>query len=169
VVPLQGRTGRVRGAQDSFGWQTKSPRRDRYPLWSAAKRNACIPVLFPNHFSQAWPAGSGNLWRRDLNQGCVSRRRPRRTARYLNFLSRNRSNEQIAPPVRQCVRKMFFCSDVAPFSGASGGADPRLQRVAIPCGKFRPANPITWDLNYFKYYFSTSSLGFLSVRSALGE
>jgi aminoglycoside/choline kinase family phosphotransferase len=66
----------------------------------------------------------------------------------FEFLSRNRSEENIAPSVVEAYRKVVA---VLPRFQVEAGRDLDYS-VCYPCGSF-DRQSIAWDLNYFKYYF----------------
>jgi aminoglycoside/choline kinase family phosphotransferase len=66
----------------------------------------------------------------------------------FEFLSRNRSEENIAPSVVEAYRKVVA---VLPRFQVQAGRDLDYS-VCYPCGSF-DRQSIAWDLNYFKYYF----------------
>ena len=66
----------------------------------------------------------------------------------FEFLSKNRSGENIAPQVVEAYRKVVA---VLPRFQVEAGRDLNYA-VCYPCASF-DAQSIAWDLNYFKYYF----------------
>jgi aminoglycoside/choline kinase family phosphotransferase len=66
----------------------------------------------------------------------------------FDFLSRNRSSDQLAPEVIDIYRRVV---DVLPRFQIEAGRDLNYE-VCYPRAVF-DAQSITWDLNYFKYYF----------------
>ena len=66
----------------------------------------------------------------------------------FEFLSHNRSEENIAPSVVEAYRKVVA---VLPRFQVEAGRDLDYS-VCYPCGSF-DRQSIAWDLNYFKYYF----------------
>src|SRR6266404_2461305 len=66
----------------------------------------------------------------------------------FEFLSKNRAGENIAPPVVEAYRKVVA---VLPRFQVEAGRDLNYKKC-YPRGSF-DRQSITWDLNYFKYYF----------------
>jgi aminoglycoside/choline kinase family phosphotransferase len=66
----------------------------------------------------------------------------------FEFLSKNRSGVNIAPAVVEAYRKVV---DRLPRFQVQAGRDLDYS-VCYPCGSFDQQS-ISWDLNYFKYYF----------------
>jgi aminoglycoside/choline kinase family phosphotransferase len=66
----------------------------------------------------------------------------------FDFLSKNRAGESIDPKVVEVYRKVV---GVLPRFQVEGGRDLNY-KVCYPCASF-DRQSITWDLNYFKYYF----------------
>jgi aminoglycoside/choline kinase family phosphotransferase len=66
----------------------------------------------------------------------------------FHFLSRNRVGDEIAPPVVHVYRKVV---EVLPRFQIEAGRDLNY-RVCYPRSSF-DRQSISWDLNYFKYYF----------------
>ena len=66
----------------------------------------------------------------------------------FEFLSKNRSGEQIAPPVVEAYRRVIA---TLPRFQVEAGRDLNY-KVCYPRGSF-DRQSIAWDLNYFKYYF----------------
>jgi len=66
----------------------------------------------------------------------------------FEFLSRNRSGEVIAPEAVQAYRRVV---EVLPRFQVEAGRDLNYS-FCYPCASF-DRQSITWDLNYFKYYF----------------
>jgi aminoglycoside/choline kinase family phosphotransferase len=66
----------------------------------------------------------------------------------FEFLSKNRTGENIAPPVVEAYRKVIA---TLPRFQIEAGRDLNY-RVCYPRGSF-DRQSIAWDLNYFKYYF----------------
>jgi len=66
----------------------------------------------------------------------------------FEFLSKNRASESIAPPAVEAYRKVVA---VLPRFQVEAGRDLNY-KVCYPRGSF-DRQSISWDLNYFKYYF----------------
>jgi aminoglycoside/choline kinase family phosphotransferase len=66
----------------------------------------------------------------------------------FEFLSKNRAGETIAPPVVEAYRKVIA---TLPRFQIEAGRDLNY-KVCYPRGSF-DRQSISWDLNYFKYYF----------------
>src|SRR6267378_673717 len=66
----------------------------------------------------------------------------------FEFLSKNRTGENIAPPVVEAYRKVVA---VLPRFQVEAGRDLNYE-VCYPISSF-DRQSIAWDLNYFKYYF----------------
>jgi aminoglycoside/choline kinase family phosphotransferase len=66
----------------------------------------------------------------------------------FEFLSKNRAGENIAPPAVEAYRKVVA---VLPRFQVEAGRDLNY-KVCYPRGSF-DRQSISWDLNYFKYYF----------------
>jgi len=66
----------------------------------------------------------------------------------FDFLSKNRAGDAISPPVVEAYRKVVA---VLPRFQIEAGRDLNY-KVCYPRGSF-DRQSITWDLNYFKYYF----------------
>ncbi len=66
----------------------------------------------------------------------------------FDFLSRNRSGENVAPAVAETYRKVL---EVLPRFQIEAGRDLNY-KVCYPRASF-DRQSINWDLNYFKYYF----------------
>lgn len=66
----------------------------------------------------------------------------------FEFLSKHRDGEAIAPEVVEAYRRVV---ELLPRFQAEAGRDLDYS-VCYPCGSF-DRQSITWDINYFKYYF----------------
>src|SRR5215472_3133610 len=66
----------------------------------------------------------------------------------FDFLSKNRAGDAISPPVVEAYRKVVA---VLPRFQIEAGRDLNY-KVCYPRGSF-DRQSLTWDLNYFKYYF----------------
>src|ERR1700693_4560359 len=69
-------------------------------------------------------------------------------ATLYEFLSKNRDAGTVAPPVVEAYRKVVA---ILPRFQVEAGRDVNYE-VCYPIGSF-DRQSITWDLNYFKYYF----------------
>ena len=83
----------------------------------------------------------------DLNQGAYLEEDLGDTSLY-EFLSQNRSGENIAPQVVEAYRKVVA---MLPRFQVEAGRDLNY-KVCYPRASF-DRQSIAWDLNYFKYYF----------------
>lgn len=66
----------------------------------------------------------------------------------FEFLQKNRAGDKIAPPVVEAYRRVV---EVLPRFQAEAARDLNYE-VCYPCASF-DRQSVTWDLNYFKYYF----------------
>ena len=87
------------------------------------------------------------IYAEDLNQGAYLEEDLGDTTLF-EFLSKNRTGDNIAPPVVEAYRKAV---SVLPRFQIEAGRDLNY-KVCYPRGSF-DRQSITWDLNYFKYYF----------------
>src|SRR5580693_6199388 len=83
----------------------------------------------------------------DLNQGAYLEEDLGDTTLF-EFLTKNRDGAQIAQPVIDVYRKVV---GILPRFQVEAGRDVNYA-VSYPCASF-DRQSITWDLNYFKYYF----------------
>jgi aminoglycoside/choline kinase family phosphotransferase len=87
------------------------------------------------------------IYAEDLSQGAYLEQDLGDTTLF-EFLSRNRAGKNIAPQAVEAYRKVVA---VLPRFQIEAGRDLNY-RVCYPRGSF-DRQSITWDLNYFKYYF----------------
>src|ERR1022692_434208 len=87
------------------------------------------------------------IYAEDLSQGAYLEQDLGDTTLF-EFLSRNRAGKNIAPQAAEAYRKVVA---VLPRFQIEAGRDLNY-RVCYPRGSF-DRQSITWDLNYFKYYF----------------
>src|SRR5437773_4189448 len=87
------------------------------------------------------------VYAEDLNQGAYLEEDLGDTTLF-EFLSKNRKSEEIAPRVVDAYKKVVA---VLPRFQVEAGRDLDYG-VCYPCPSF-DRQSITWDLNYFKYYF----------------
>src|SRR5437867_1128903 len=87
------------------------------------------------------------IYAEDLNQGAYLEEDLGDTTLF-EFLSQNRTGENIAPPVVEAYRKVVA---VLPRFQVEAGRDLDYS-VCYPIASF-DRQSVAWDLNYFKYYF----------------
>jgi aminoglycoside/choline kinase family phosphotransferase len=87
------------------------------------------------------------IYAEDLSQGAYLEEDLGDTTLF-EFLSSHRAGEEIQPKVLEAYRKVV---DILPRFQIEGGRDLNYQ-VCYPRASF-DRQSITWDLNYFKYYF----------------
>src|ERR1700739_4974300 len=87
------------------------------------------------------------IYGEDLNQGAYLEEDLGNTTLF-DYLSKNRSGEEIAPEVVDAYRKVV---KILPRFQVDAGRDLNY-KVCYPRGSF-DRQSIAWDLNYFKYYF----------------
>jgi len=87
------------------------------------------------------------IYAEDLNQGAYLEEDLGDTTLF-EFLSKNRTGENVAPPVVEAYRKVVA---VLPRFQVEAGRDLDYS-VCYPISSF-DRQSIAWDLNYFKYYF----------------
>ncbi len=142
VLPLQGQLGgsgrvivRLAGAgRDAIGI-----------LYSVREENVAF-LEFSRHFRRhGLPVPE--IYAEDLSQGAYLEEDLGDTTLF-EFLSANRSGDTIAPHVVEAYRKVIA---VLPRFQVEAGRDLNY-RVCYPRASF-DRQSISWDLNYFKYYF----------------
>ena len=101
---------------------------------------------FPNIFANV-ACRSRKSYGEDLDQGAYLEEDLGDTTLF-EFLSKNRQGEQVSPRVVEAYRKVVA---VLPRFQVQAGRDLDYG-VCYPCASF-DRQSITWDLNYFKYYF----------------
>ena len=114
-------------------------------LYGVREENAAF-LSFSKHFRKhGLPVPE--IYGQDLDQGAYLEEDLGDTTLF-EFLSRNRTNEQIAPQVVSAYENVVA---TLPRFQVEAGRDLDYG-LCYPCGSFdRPS--ISWDLNYFKYYF----------------
>jgi len=114
-------------------------------LYGVREENAAF-LSFSKHFRKhGLPVPE--IYGEDLNQGAYLEEDLGDTTLF-EFLSKNRKSEEIAPRVVDAYKKVVA---VLPRFQVEAGRDLDYS-VCYPCPSF-DRQSITWDLNYFKYYF----------------
>jgi aminoglycoside/choline kinase family phosphotransferase len=114
-------------------------------LYGVAEENAAF-LEFSRHFRRhRLPVPE--IYGEDLSQGAYLEEDLGDTTLF-EFLSKHRNGENIAPEVVEAYRKV---AAVLPRFQVEAGRDLNY-KVCYPRGSF-DRQSITWDLNYFKYYF----------------
>jgi aminoglycoside/choline kinase family phosphotransferase len=114
-------------------------------LYGVREENAAF-IEFSRHFRRhGLPVPE--IYAEDLSQGAYLEEDLGDTTLF-EFLSKNRSGEKIAPAVVEAYRKVV---GVLPRFQVEAGRDLNY-KVCYPRSSF-DRQSITWDLNYFKYYF----------------
>jgi aminoglycoside/choline kinase family phosphotransferase len=114
-------------------------------LYGVREENAAF-LEFSRHFRRhGLPVPE--IYGEDLNQGAYLEEDLGDTTLF-EFLSKNRSGGNIAPPVVEAYRKVVA---VLPRFQVEAGRDLNYA-ACYPCASF-DRQSIAWDLNYFKYYF----------------
>jgi aminoglycoside/choline kinase family phosphotransferase len=114
-------------------------------LYGVREENAAF-LAFSKHFRKhGLPVPE--IYGEDLDQGAYLEEDLGDTTLF-QFLSQNRSNETIAPQVVSAYENVVA---TLPRFQIEAGQDLDYG-VCYPCGSF-DRQSITWDLNYFKYYF----------------
>ncbi len=114
-------------------------------LYGVREENAAF-LSFSKHFRKhGLPVAE--IYGEDLDQGAYLEEDLGDTTLF-EFLSRNRTNEQIAPQVVTAYENVVA---TLPRFQVEAGRDLDYS-LCYPCGSF-DRQSITWDLNYFKYYF----------------
>lgn len=114
-------------------------------LYGVREENAAF-LSFSRHFRKhGLPVPE--IYGEDLNQGAYLEEDLGDTTLF-EFLSRNRTNERILPQVVSAYENVVA---TLPRFQVEAGRDLDYS-VCYPCGSF-DRQSITWDLNYFKYYF----------------
>jgi aminoglycoside/choline kinase family phosphotransferase len=142
IVPLQGELGGsgrkiirlAAGRQSAIGI-----------LYGVREENVAF-LEFSRHFRKhALPVPE--IYAEDLSQGAYLEQDLGDTSLF-EFLSKNRTGESIAPPAVEAYRKVV---GVLPRFQVEAGRDLNY-KVCYPRNSF-DRQSISWDLNYFKYYF----------------
>ena len=114
-------------------------------LYNVREENAAF-LEFSRHFRRhGLPVPE--IYAEDLNQGAYLEEDLGDTTLF-EFLSKHRTGENIAPDVVEAYRKVVA---VLPRFQVEAGRDLNY-KVCYPRGSF-DRQSISWDLNYFKYYF----------------
>jgi aminoglycoside/choline kinase family phosphotransferase len=114
-------------------------------LYGVREENAAF-LEFSKHFRKhGLPVPE--IYGEDLNRGAYLEEDLGDTTLF-QFLSKNRSGEEIAPPVAEAYRKVVV---MLPRFQVEAGRDLNYN-VCYPIGSF-DRQSVAWDLNYFKYYF----------------
>ncbi len=114
-------------------------------LYNVREENVAF-VEFSRHFRQhGLPVPE--IYAEDLSQGAYLEEDLGDTTLF-EFLSKNREGEKIAPEAVEAYRKVVA---VLPRFQIEAGRDLNY-KVCYPRGSF-DRQSISWDLNYFKYYF----------------
>src|SRR5216684_5610062 len=142
VQPLQGQlsgSGRniVRLANDKFSAIGV--------LYDVREENVAF-LEFSRHFRRHGLAVP-EIYAEDLSQGAYLEEDLGDTTLF-EFLSQNRDGDDIAAPVVEAYRKVV---ELLPRFQVEAGRDLNYKKC-YPRGSF-DRQSITWDLNYFKYYF----------------
>jgi len=114
-------------------------------LYGVREENAAF-LSFSKHFRK-YGLPVPEIYGEDLDQGSYLEEDLGDTTLF-EFLSRNRTNEQIGAKVVEAYRKVVA---ILPRFQVEAGRDLDYS-VCYPCASF-DRQSITWDLNYFKYYF----------------
>jgi aminoglycoside/choline kinase family phosphotransferase len=114
-------------------------------LYSVREENIAF-IGFSRHFRQCG-LPVPEIYAEDLNAGAYLEEDLGDTTLF-EFLGQHRSGDAIAPPAIEAYRKVVA---VLPSFQVEGGRDLNYQ-LCYPRSSF-DRQSITWDLNYFKYYF----------------
>jgi aminoglycoside/choline kinase family phosphotransferase len=114
-------------------------------LYGVREENAAF-LSFSKHFRK-YGLPVPEIYGEDLDHGSYLEEDLGDTTLF-EFLSRNRTNEQIGAKVVEAYRKVVA---ILPRFQVEAGRDLDYS-VCYPCASF-DRQSITWDLNYFKYYF----------------
>src|SRR5437867_9271543 len=144
--------GRVQPLQGQLGGSGRKVIRlasDRFSaigiLYDVREENVAF-LEFSKHFRRhGLPVPE--IYAEDLNQGAYLEEDLGDTTLF-EFLSKNRTGENIGPPVVEAYRKVVA---VLPRFQVEAGRDLNYS-VCYPIASF-DRQSIAWDLNYFKYYF----------------
>jgi len=142
VVPLQGELG---GSGRKIIRLTDKKDRAIGILYGVREENAAF-LEFSKHFRRhGLPVPE--IYAEDLTHGAYLEE-DLGDITLFEFLSKNRTGENIAPPVVEAYRKVVA---VLPRFQVEAGRDLNYE-VCYPISSF-DRQSIAWDLNYFKYYF----------------
>ena len=114
-------------------------------LYDVREENVAF-LEFSRHFRQAW-LPVPEIYAEDLSQGAYLEEDLGNTTLF-EFLSKHRSGENTLPEVVEAYRKVIA---VLPRFQIEAGRDLNY-KVCYPRASF-DRQSISWDLNYFKYYF----------------
>jgi len=114
-------------------------------LYDVREENAAF-IEFSRHFRK-YGLPVPEIYAEDLSQGAYLEEDLGDTTLF-EFLSKNRTGENLAPAAVEAYRKVVA---VLPRFQVEAGRDLNYE-VCYPRSAF-DAQSITWDLNYFKYYF----------------
>src|SRR3989454_11147107 len=114
-------------------------------LYGVREENAAF-LAFSKHFRR-YGLPVPEIYAEDLSQGAYLEEDLGDTTLF-EFLSKNRTGENIAPQVVEAYRKVVA---VLPRFQVEAGCDLNY-KVCYPISSF-DRQSIAWDLNYFKYYF----------------
>src|SRR3984885_3184907 len=142
IQPLQGQLG---GSGRNIIRLSTDQQRAIGILYNVREENAAF-LEFSRHFRRhGLPVPE--IYAEDLNQGAYLEEDLGDTTLF-EFLSKHRTGEDIAPDVVEAYRKVVA---VLPRFQIEAGRDLNY-KVCYPRGRF-DRQSISWDLNYFKYYF----------------
>jgi aminoglycoside/choline kinase family phosphotransferase len=142
VQPLQGQLG---GSGRNIIRLSNEKRSAIGILYNVREENVAF-LEFSRHFRRhGLPVPE--IYAEDLNQGAYLEEDLGETTLF-EFLSKHRTGENIAPDVVEAYRKVVA---VLPRFQIEAGRDLNY-KVCYPRGSF-DRQSISWDLNYFKYYF----------------
>src|SRR6266852_9778237 len=142
IVPLQGELG---GSGRKIIRLASQKDRAIGILYGVREENVAF-LEFSKHFRRhGLPVPE--IYAEDLSRGAYLEEDLGETTLF-EFLSKNRSGEKIAPAVVEAYRKVVA---VLPRFQVEAGRDLDY-KVCYPRPSF-DRQSITWDLNYFKYYF----------------
>ncbi len=150
VQPLQGQLGGsgrkiIRLSSNRIGEKVGAKVSAIGILYDVREENAAF-LEFSRHFRKhGLPVPE--IYAEDLDHGAYLEEDLGDTSLF-EFLTKNRTGENIAPPVVEAYRKVI---STLPRFQVEAGRDLNY-RVCYPRDSF-DRQSITWDLNYFKYYF----------------
>src|ERR1700683_1670397 len=142
MQPVQGQLG---GSCRNITWLFSERQSAIGILYNVREENVAF-LEFSRHFRRhGLPVPE--IYAEDLNQGAYLEEDLGGTTLF-EFLSKHRTGEDIAPDVVEAYRKVVA---VLPRFQIEAGRDLNY-KVCYPRGRF-DRQSISWDLNYFKYYF----------------